>query len=96
MQKKALLSNEAAVDHWFMRKGLDYMREHAWQTFANGLRKISAAYRGESQGQQLLRAIFIGAIHNRPLSYACQQAERKKSKIGAVFRPLSSSTQHRT
>jgi hypothetical protein len=53
------------------------MREHAWQTFANGLRKIRAAYRGESQGQQLLRAIFIGATHNRPPSYACQQAERK-------------------
>ena len=41
---EALRTNEAAVDQWFLRKGLDYTREHPWQTFVNGLRKLSAAF----------------------------------------------------
>lgn len=41
---KALSTNEAAVDRWFLRKGLDYIREHPWQTLVNGLRKIGAAF----------------------------------------------------
>jgi hypothetical protein len=41
---EALRTNEAVLDHWFLRKGLDYIGEHPWQTFANGLRKISAAF----------------------------------------------------
>src|SRR5262249_41759850 len=41
---KALRPNEAAVDRWFLRKGLDYMREHPWQTIANGFRKLGAAF----------------------------------------------------
>jgi 4-amino-4-deoxy-L-arabinose transferase-like glycosyltransferase len=40
----ALRANEAAVDQWFLRKGLEYMREHPWQTFVNGARKIGAAF----------------------------------------------------
>lgn len=41
---ESLHTNEAALDHWFLRKGLDYISEHPWQTLANSLRKISAAY----------------------------------------------------
>jgi 4-amino-4-deoxy-L-arabinose transferase-like glycosyltransferase len=41
---KALGPNEAAVDKWFFKKGLDYMREHPWQTIASGVRKVSAAF----------------------------------------------------
>jgi hypothetical protein len=41
---EALRTNEAAVDQWFLRKGLDYMREHPWQTLVNGVRKIGAAF----------------------------------------------------
>ena len=41
---KALGPNEAAVDHWFSRKGLDYMREHPWRTIADGVRKLGAAF----------------------------------------------------
>lgn len=37
-------TNEVAVDQWFLRKGLDYMREHPWQTLVNGVRKIGAAF----------------------------------------------------
>jgi 4-amino-4-deoxy-L-arabinose transferase-like glycosyltransferase len=41
---EALRPNEAAVDNWFLKKGLDYMREHPWLTIASGVRKISAAF----------------------------------------------------
>ena len=41
---KALGPNEAAVDRWFLRKGLDYMREHPWQTITGGFRKLGAAF----------------------------------------------------
>jgi 4-amino-4-deoxy-L-arabinose transferase-like glycosyltransferase len=41
---KALETNEAAVDQWFRQKGLEYIREHPWQTFNNGFRKIGAAF----------------------------------------------------
>jgi 4-amino-4-deoxy-L-arabinose transferase-like glycosyltransferase len=41
---EALGPNEAAVDQWFLRKGLDYMREHPWQTIAGGFRKLGAAF----------------------------------------------------
>jgi 4-amino-4-deoxy-L-arabinose transferase-like glycosyltransferase len=40
----ALGPNEVAIDHWFLKEGLSYMREHPWQTIANGLRKISAGF----------------------------------------------------
>ena len=43
-QIEALGTNEALLDQWFLIKGLDYSGEHPWQTFANGLRKISAAF----------------------------------------------------
>ena len=32
------------MDQWFLRKGLDYMREHPWQTIAGGFRKLGAAF----------------------------------------------------
>jgi len=35
--------NEAAIDQWYWRKGTAYMREHPWETFSGGLRKIEAA-----------------------------------------------------
>ncbi len=41
---KALGTNEAVVDQWFLRKGLDYMRGHPWLTLVNGVRKIGAAF----------------------------------------------------
>jgi 4-amino-4-deoxy-L-arabinose transferase-like glycosyltransferase len=41
---EALEPNEVAVDQWFLRKGLDYMREDPWRTISNGVRKISAAF----------------------------------------------------
>jgi 4-amino-4-deoxy-L-arabinose transferase-like glycosyltransferase len=41
---QALDPNEAAVDQWFLRKGLDYMREYPWQTVVGGFRKLGAAF----------------------------------------------------
>jgi 4-amino-4-deoxy-L-arabinose transferase-like glycosyltransferase len=41
---EALRPNEAAVDQWFLTKGLVYMRQNPWQIIANGLRKIGAAF----------------------------------------------------
>jgi hypothetical protein len=41
---QAQAPNEAAVDQWFLRKGLDYMREHPWQTVVGGFRKLGAAF----------------------------------------------------
>src|SRR5262249_49155199 len=35
---------EAAVDHFFGQRGLEYMREHPWQTLSGGLRKLGAAF----------------------------------------------------
>ena len=40
----ALGANEAAVDQWFRRKGLEYIREHPWLTFGNAFRKLGAAF----------------------------------------------------
>jgi 4-amino-4-deoxy-L-arabinose transferase-like glycosyltransferase len=40
----ALSSNEATVDQWFREKGLDYIREHPWQTLGNDVRKIVDAF----------------------------------------------------
>ena len=39
-----LRPSEAAVDEWFFKKGLDYIRRHPWRTIANGFWKISAAF----------------------------------------------------
>jgi 4-amino-4-deoxy-L-arabinose transferase-like glycosyltransferase len=36
--------NEALVDEWFRKKGLDYMGNHPWQTLSNGLRKVADAF----------------------------------------------------
>jgi 4-amino-4-deoxy-L-arabinose transferase-like glycosyltransferase len=48
LQEKAELnarsSNEVTVDEWFREKGLDYIREHSWQTLGNGVRKIADAF----------------------------------------------------
>jgi 4-amino-4-deoxy-L-arabinose transferase-like glycosyltransferase len=41
---KALAVKETAVDRWFLREGLDYIREHPLQTFAGAVRKIGAAF----------------------------------------------------
>jgi 4-amino-4-deoxy-L-arabinose transferase-like glycosyltransferase len=41
---KARKHNEALVDAWFRKKGLDYIRDHPWQTFTNGLRKLADAF----------------------------------------------------
>lgn len=40
----ALRPNEAAVDNWFLKKGLNYMYEHPWLTIVGSVRKISAAF----------------------------------------------------
>jgi 4-amino-4-deoxy-L-arabinose transferase-like glycosyltransferase len=37
---KARGHNEALVDEWFRKKGLDYIREYPWRTLGNGFRKI--------------------------------------------------------
>jgi hypothetical protein len=36
--------NEALVDEWFWKKGLDYIRNHPWRTLNNGFRKIVDAF----------------------------------------------------
>lgn len=36
--------NEALVDEWFRKKGLDYMRGHPWRTLGNSFRKIVDAF----------------------------------------------------
>ena len=36
--------NEALVDAWFRKKGLDYIRGHPWRTLGNSLRKIVDAF----------------------------------------------------
>jgi 4-amino-4-deoxy-L-arabinose transferase-like glycosyltransferase len=36
--------NEALVDEWFRKKGLDYIRGHPWRTLGDGLRKIVDAF----------------------------------------------------
>jgi Dolichyl-phosphate-mannose-protein mannosyltransferase len=41
---KARGHNEAVVDEWFRRKGLDYIREHPLQTLGNSFRKIVDAF----------------------------------------------------
>jgi hypothetical protein len=41
---EALGPNEAEIDQWYLRQGLDYMRGHPWETLANGVRKIGAAF----------------------------------------------------
>jgi 4-amino-4-deoxy-L-arabinose transferase-like glycosyltransferase len=40
----ALRGNEAAVDHWFLRQGLDYMRAHPWRSLVGGWRKVAAGF----------------------------------------------------
>jgi 4-amino-4-deoxy-L-arabinose transferase-like glycosyltransferase len=40
----ALSPNEAAVDRWFLHQGLDYIRDHPWQTIGDGARKIAAGF----------------------------------------------------
>jgi 4-amino-4-deoxy-L-arabinose transferase-like glycosyltransferase len=37
---EARQGNEALVDDWFHKKGLDYIREHPWQTLSNDLQKV--------------------------------------------------------
>jgi 4-amino-4-deoxy-L-arabinose transferase-like glycosyltransferase len=41
---ESLGPNEAVVDQWFLRKGLDYIREHPLQTARNDLLKVSDAF----------------------------------------------------
>jgi 4-amino-4-deoxy-L-arabinose transferase-like glycosyltransferase len=41
---EALGPNEATVDQWFRKKGLDYIREHPSQTVGSGFRKIMDAF----------------------------------------------------
>jgi hypothetical protein len=41
---EARRDNEAQVDEWFWKKGLDYIRGHPWQTLGNGLQKIVDAF----------------------------------------------------
>ena len=41
---EARSANEVALDQWFWQKGLDYIREHPWQTLGNGFRKIVDAF----------------------------------------------------
>ena len=37
-------NNEALVDEWFRKKGLDYILDHPWRTLGNDLRKIVDAF----------------------------------------------------
>ena len=36
--------NEALVDEWFRKKGLEYIRAHPWRTLGNSFRKIVDAF----------------------------------------------------
>jgi 4-amino-4-deoxy-L-arabinose transferase-like glycosyltransferase len=38
------LPNDAAVDQWFRKRGLDYIVEHPWLTLGNSFRKIGGAF----------------------------------------------------
>jgi 4-amino-4-deoxy-L-arabinose transferase-like glycosyltransferase len=59
--------NEALIDHWFLHKGLAYIRAHPWLTFTNGLRKIAATFDWlptprRSLGRSLLHAFSYGPV----------------------------------
>jgi 4-amino-4-deoxy-L-arabinose transferase-like glycosyltransferase len=41
---KVLAPNEAAVDHWFRQKGLEYISEHPWRTLVGGVLKLVDAF----------------------------------------------------
>jgi Dolichyl-phosphate-mannose-protein mannosyltransferase len=36
--------SEAATDHWYFHKGVEYIRAHPWQTIIDGFRKNAAAF----------------------------------------------------
>ncbi len=40
----ALKPNEAAVDNWYFKKGINYISEHPWLTVVSSVRKIFAAF----------------------------------------------------
>jgi 4-amino-4-deoxy-L-arabinose transferase-like glycosyltransferase len=37
-------NNEASIDDWFEKRGLDYIRAHPWQTVGNSFRKVVDAF----------------------------------------------------
>jgi 4-amino-4-deoxy-L-arabinose transferase-like glycosyltransferase len=39
-----IADSEAATDHWYMRKGLDYIRSHPRQTIVDGFHKIAVGF----------------------------------------------------
>src|SRR5262249_5916628 len=41
---KALGADERAIDHWFQRRGIEYINEHPWQTVGSAFRKIAASF----------------------------------------------------
>ncbi len=41
---KRLAGNEAAIDHWYFHKGIEYIRAHPRQTIIDGFRKIAAGF----------------------------------------------------
>jgi len=43
-ERETRQDNEARVDDWFGKKGLDYIRDHPWRTLGNGFRKIVDAF----------------------------------------------------
>ena len=43
-QLESFANNEALISRWYMRKGLDYIRSHPWQTVVDGFRKNAAAF----------------------------------------------------
>jgi 4-amino-4-deoxy-L-arabinose transferase-like glycosyltransferase len=44
MELHAAGNNEAAKNQWFLKAGLDYIRENPWQTLVSGFRKVLAAF----------------------------------------------------
>jgi hypothetical protein len=60
-------SNEAAIDHWYERKALVYIRAHPWLTFTNAFRKIGATFDWlptprRSLAQTLVHAFSFGPV----------------------------------
>jgi 4-amino-4-deoxy-L-arabinose transferase-like glycosyltransferase len=41
---EAFGADEAAVDRWFQRRALEYIRQNPWLTFTNGFRKLGATF----------------------------------------------------
>jgi 4-amino-4-deoxy-L-arabinose transferase-like glycosyltransferase len=66
-QLAELGTNEAAVDHWYRQRAIQYIRAHPWLTVINGLRKIGATFDWlptprRSRAQAIVHALSFGPV----------------------------------